>query len=549
MESKKTSYSLRKILAVMLAVLFPVALGGIFFILYTIRDTQEREHEALCASIRTQTAQVSTELSRMNSYMVDLLLNDPYVEELRFAKTVNQRNVAARNLISQFEYDDVIWDTAYSFSFFIPQEELMFSRFNYTFPYADNLAMRAFFQEKIHSGTLELPGITWETITQGESLYLYQVYRVDNITLAAWVSCDALFFPIKANSLSPQGDIFYLSASQATKKEFPDHTVQFEISPEYTHVSLVITDEPYLDWGSFSLMICFVVFIFLVVLVVTIYTLRYYRRYIQQPLENFIHHVDEYSKHRQSVKRGGIRELNDALEAFDGLSQQIEKLRIDLYEEKLVLAQTEMEYLQLQIKPHFFVNCFSLIHAMAQKQEYKRIQSFCVKLSNYVRYLFSESLSLVPLERELSMVREFLDIQRIRHRVDSQLTEDITGTPEAWQVPPLALLTFVENALKHGGSKNIHIEIRVRLCQAEAKEWLQILVQDTGAGFPPSMLEKASQPEPGKSNTRHLGIFNISKRLQFLYGENFRLSFSNNSQGGLVTLLLPMEWQENTSGF
>ena len=128
----------------MLAVLFPVALGGIFFILYTIRDTQEREHEALCASIRTQTAQVSTELSRMNSYMVDLLLNDPYVEELRFAKTVNQRNVAARNLISQFEYDDVIWDTAYSFSFFIPQEELMFSRFNYTFPYADNLARRAF---------------------------------------------------------------------------------------------------------------------------------------------------------------------------------------------------------------------------------------------------------------------------------------------------------------------------------------------------------------------------------------------------------------------
>ncbi len=92
--------------------------------------------------------------------------------------------------------------------------------------------------------------------------------------------------------------------------------------------------------------------------------------YIQQPLENFINHVDEYTKCRQSVKRGGIRELNDALEAFDGLSSQIEKLRIDLYEEKLVLAQTEMEYMQLQIKPHFFVNCFSLIHAMAQKQEY-----------------------------------------------------------------------------------------------------------------------------------------------------------------------------------
>ena len=50
------------------------------------------------------------------------------------------------------------------------------------------------------------------------------------------------------------------------------------------------------------------------------------------------------------------------------MSRQIEKLRIDLYEEKLAVAQTEMEYYQLQIKPHFFVNCFSLIHAMAKSR-------------------------------------------------------------------------------------------------------------------------------------------------------------------------------------
>ena len=84
---------------------------------------------------------------------------------------------------------------------------------------------------------------------------------------------------------------------------------------------------------------------------VSVYTLQYYRRYVQIPLDHFVRHVGEYAAQRQTVKRGGIQELNDAVEAFDDLSRQIKKLRIDLYEEKLALAQTEMEYYQLQIKP------------------------------------------------------------------------------------------------------------------------------------------------------------------------------------------------------
>lgn len=247
----------------------------------------------------------------------------------------------------------------------------------------------------------------------------------------------------------------------------------------------------------------------------------------------------EYAAQRQTVKRGGIQELNDAVEAFDDLSRQIKKLRIDLYEEKLALAQTEMEYYQLQIKPHFFVNCFSLIHAMAQKQEYQRIQEFCVKLSNYVRYLFSQSLSLVPLERELSMVREFLGIQQIRHRVNVQLREEIDGSIQGLAIPPLSLLTFVENAVKHGGSRNVGIEIKVEVPMTEKGKRLRLSIQDTGVGFPEEMLGVNPKLEEGSQQGRHLGIRNIQKRLQFLYGENFTLEFQNNSQGGLVVLEFP----------
>lgn len=539
MGNKRHSYSLRKILAVVLAVLVPVSLGGIFFILFTVKGTQREEAETMQASVESQVQRVSAELERENNYLVDLLLNNFYMDEIRQASSVNQRNNAAREVLSQFEYDSIIWGSNFSFACYMPEHDLVFSKFNYSFPYEENMALKQWFSEQISQGQLESSSLSWTSIRQGESVYLYQIYHLEGVYLVAWASSEELFSDIKANTLSAQGEIFYLLPGEewAAKDVVEDFCLK--LSPEYTDIQIVVTDQPYLEWGRFSLMIGFVLFILLVVLGVSVYTLQYYHRYVQIPLDHFVQHVGEYAAQRQTVKRGGIQELNDAVEAFDDLSRQIKKLRIDLYEEKLALAQTEMEYYQLQIKPHFFVNCFSLIHAMAQKQEYQRIQEFCVKLSNYVRYLFSQSLSLVPLERELSMVREFLGIQQIRHRVNVQLREEIDGSIQGLAIPPLSLLTFVENTVKHGGSKNVGIEIKVEVTLTEKGERLRLSIQDTGVGFPEEMLGENPKLEEGSQQGHHLGIRNIQKRLQFLYGENFTLEFQNNSQGGLVVLELP----------
>lgn len=539
MSQQRNSYSLRKILAVMLAILVPVSVGGIFFILFTIKDTQNQESEAMQNAVEAQVQQVSTELQRENSYLVDLLLNNFYMEAMRQATNVNDRNTAAREVLSQFEYDAIVWGTTFSFACFMPEEDFVFYRYNYDFPYEANVALKNMFERKISQGKLNQSSLSWESVRHGEEVYLYQVYYSEGVYLAAWASGDELFLDIKANTLSAQGEIQYLMPGEKGKPTGTSEKFYLELCPEYTDLCVVFSDEPYLEWGRFSLIIGFVLFILLVVLGVAVYSLRYYRRHVQQPLDNFIRHVGDYAAQRQTVKRGGIQELNKAVEAFDDLSGQIQKLRIDLYEEKLALAQTEMEYYQLQIKPHFFVNCFSLIHAMAQKQEYQRIQDFCVKLSNYVRYLFSQSLSLVPLERELSMVREFLGIQQIRHRVNVQFQEKIQGVTGELKIPPLSLLTFVENTVKHGGSKNISIEIKGEVLAAEQGRRLRLYIQDTGVGFPEEMLgENPVLGESGESG-KHLGIRNIQKRMQFLFGENYSLRFQNNSQGGLVILELP----------
>ena len=132
-----------------------------------------------------------------------------------------------------------------------------------------------------------------------------------------------------------------------------------------------------------------------------------------------------------------------------------------------------------------------------------------------------------------------MGIQQIRHRVNVQLREEIDGSIQGLAIPPLSLLTFVENAVKHGGSRNVGIEIKVEVPMTEKGKRLRLSIQDTGVGFPEEMLGVNPKLEEGSQQGRHLGIRNIQKRLQFLYGENFTLEFQNNSQGGLVVLEFP----------
>lgn len=63
---------------------------------------------------------------------------------------------------------------------------------------------------------------------------------------------------------------------------------------------------------------------------------------------------------------------------------------------------------------------------MSRAEDYERIQMFCMKLSNYVRYLFTDGFSVVPLETECAMVREYVEIQNIRRRTENaKVKEDI----------------------------------------------------------------------------------------------------------------------------
>ena len=145
-------------------------------------------------------------------------------------------------------------------------------------------------------------------------------------------------------------------------------------------------------------------------------------------------------------------ELEQANDRFQRLIAQIRKLKIDAYERERQRQRVQLEYLQLQIKPHFFLNCMTSIHSMAQLHLDEEIQRMAAATAEYFRYIFQSGQACVPLSGELTHARNYLEIQKMRY--GEALRYEIRAEDGAQDVliPPLTLQTFLENTIKHAMS-------------------------------------------------------------------------------------------------
>ena len=115
-------------------------------------------------------------------------------------------------------------------------------------------------------------------------------------------------------------------------------------------------------------------------------------------------------------------DLPDSAEEFQNVSQtfntmvsEIRHLKIDNYEQKIFNQQLELEKLQQQVKPHFYLNCLNIIYNLAEGAEYELIQELCMAQAKYFRYMLKSSFSTVSLEDEIAHIKNYLHIQQLRY--------------------------------------------------------------------------------------------------------------------------------------
>lgn len=224
--------------------------------------------------------------------------------------------------------------------------------------------------------------------------------------------------------------------------------------------------------------------------------------------------------------------------------QSIQRLQKESYEQKLDLQQAQLQYLYLQIRPHFYINCLKNIYSLAEQQQYKQIQEATLSLSDYFRYVFRDFNKMVSLSQELHFIKTYVTLQRINYARSVTLSMDIDARTSENEILPLSLLTFVENSMKHSqNTTNLSIHICSHLLETPKGMRLNLTVSDNNGGFSPEDLEILNHIPKYKSlyENYHVGISNIYYRMELTYHHEGMLFFYNQDNGSCVEITIPVK--------
>ena len=295
------------------------------------------------------------------------------------------------------------------------------------------------------------------------------------------------------------------------------------------------------------LQMLFVALIVALLIFCLIIAYNYYNK-IMTPMRDFVDALDNMNEEQMLNENGAnnILELEFASGKFRTLLRKIQSLKIAIYEKELKEQRTELEYVQEQVRPHFLLNCLSVIHGKADEKGEKDIIRITEVLSDYMRYVMKDSKNQRVILEELDHIASYVEMQKLRYGEEAFSYETILdGNVEDCLVPPLLLQTLVENAIVHEVTLDNKIEISLYITSEEYEDgrYLYISVSDTGRGFSRETLEALENDSPIIYDGRkHVGLQNVRRRLELLYGGRAGITFSNMGEnyGAVVEVHLPM---------
>jgi hypothetical protein len=188
--------------------------------------------------------------------------------------------------------------------------------------------------------------------------------------------------------------------------------------------------------------------------------------------------------------------------------------------------QLEFNFLKAQINPHFLFNTLNNVYSFAIRSP-EKVADPLLKLADLMRYtLYETSEDRVLLTKELSFIKSYVDLQRIRHDEHVSIIFTIIGSPTYQLIPPLILIVLVENAFKHG------IE-----ASAQAS-W--VTIQLTVEASKLTLRVENSVPALKRTSHLGLGIKNVKKRLAYIYPNNHSLTIQSAPNLYTVTLAISL---------
>lgn len=263
-------------------------------------------------------------------------------------------------------------------------------------------------------------------------------------------------------------------------------------------------------------------------------------RLIHRPLQHLI-------KAFRKVEKGKFEPVelpqpNDEFlylfQRFNSMTDRLNVLVHQVYEQRLREQSLELKQLQAQINPHFLYNTYFILYRLAKLNDNESIARFSQYLGEYFQYITRNGAEEVPLELELRHSKTYVEIQNIRFK--DRIAVEFGEPPQEARgltVPRLILQPIIENAYKYGlevKRKNGKIRVKLELDHT----MLTITVEDNGEKLTEESIASVQEAIARNGGEMELtGLLNVHRRLLIRYGECSGVRVSRSELGGMKVVL------------
>jgi sensor histidine kinase YesM len=225
-------------------------------------------------------------------------------------------------------------------------------------------------------------------------------------------------------------------------------------------------------------------------------------------------------------------EFGQLYQSFNSTAAQLELLIQEAYVQRLARRQSELEFLQAQINPHFLYNTLDCIYRLIMGGDHEEGGRAIINLSRLFRLSLGRGPAIVTIKSAIEQLSHYIKLQQLRHgdriQVEIRVDPDILKC----QIPKLLLQPIVENAFIHG------------LEPKQGNGWLSIsglrennmihfIISDNGMGLNQEQLLRAEADLADTTSKNAHGMVNVHRRLKLAYGEEWGITLSANPDGGL----------------
>lgn len=228
-------------------------------------------------------------------------------------------------------------------------------------------------------------------------------------------------------------------------------------------------------------------------------------------------------------------EIGQLGNSFNYMAEQVQELLIKVDYEAKKKREYELSLLHEQVKPHFLYNSLDIIIKLMDMNRNMEARRVVKKLADYYRNSLSDSKEIITIGKEMRIVEDYLELQRIRYNdiftYEVEIDEDITQL----LIPKLTLQPLVENAIYHG-LKYKKEPGMLKITGKRLNEGVLLTVEDNGAGMNEETCERMLENDP----EGHFGVYSVNHRIKLIFGPEYGLNArSVLGEGTIIEIMLP----------